>query len=341
MRKVKQRVRLSRLFSTGLCGALAACGSGGGGGSDDSAAAAYLVAALPFNLPGSPPKPALDLSNPDAVLAAALTAVSAARSIAVGDINGYDRGAPSPGGTADICDSGTVTEQIDEMGGVRTLILTSDQCAIGAAATVFDGPFRLSYSRPSLGNVQGELDLGIGAEPMVTGRPQRTGPGLNFEQQLGRVAFEGRFSGLTGTSVANGVSLIVGAGPLPADNATLIPDRQLEALAGTAATGFTVGLAAQDVTSATYSMAGPLTLAGSGAGLSPACAFAASFEVATNTAVRIDLIEDVARAGLLTLSTEAGSATVAFDASGNAQVGTGVGVPQTYPASMVQSFCGF
>ncbi|MGQ0620018.1 MAG: hypothetical protein ACT4QA_08900 [Panacagrimonas sp.] len=337
-RKVQQ-VRLSRLLSTGLCAALTACGSGGGS-SDDPAADAYLVAAVPFTLSGS--QPALNLSDPDAVLVAALAAVSAARSIAVGDIRSFDRGAPAPGDSPDSCDSGSTTESIVETpGGIRTVTLTSDQCFVAAAETVFDGPLELSYSRPSAGLAQGNLELGAGSDPIVTGRAQRIGTGLSFEQQRGRVAFDGSFDGSTGTSVANGLALIFGAGPRPSGIAALAPDRQIEALAGNASVDFSVGLVTDGVINEDYDIAGPMSISGAGAGLSPRCAFAASFQVATNTSVRIDRTVDSTRAGMLILSTDAGSATVAFDDSGSAQVDTGTGVPQTYPATAVQSFCGF
>lgn len=60
----------------------------------------------------------------------------------------------------------------------------------------------------------------------------------------------------------------------------------------------------------------------------------------TNTALVIGVGDGTARGGMLTLSTSAGSATVSFDASGSAVVTGTSGVPQSYLASAVASFCG-
>ena len=88
-------------------------------------------------------------------------------------------------------------------------------------------------------------------------------------------------------------------------------------------------------------LSGHLALRGSGAALDPACAFESSFDAVTNRTMQIGLTDRIIRDGLLTLSTSTGSATVEFDASGNARVDLGVGSPQTYPINIVRNFCVF
>ncbi|GAC1620350.1 MAG: hypothetical protein NVS9B10_01990 [Nevskia sp.] len=323
----------------GLAALVAACTTGSNNGAALSRTSPYTVAELPFGVSGNEPE--LNLGNPDAVLAAALSAASAATSSATGNLNAFDVGDSPPGRGASACSVGSVNEAVavDSGSGRRTVTLTSSQCFDSRSGGDQNGIAQLSYVRPSAGQAQGTLAFGSSPASFVYALPDTGDSDFKFRQGRGSIAFRGDFSGSPTTSSVSGFSLILGRGPLPAGGAAFTPNRRIELLIGTPGINYAVAFSSAGGTDS-VNFSGRLFLAGSGAALVPACTFSARFDVATNTALQIGSSDGIVRGGMLTLSTSAGSATVQFDAGGNAVVNGSSRTPQAYPANVVRSYCG-
>lgn len=323
----------------GWAALMSACGGSGNGGDGSGSRAAYTVAAVPFGVDGA--EADLDLSDPDAVLGAALSAILAATSITTGHIGSFDDGATPPGRGLFPCSAGSISESVavDAASGVRTVTLSTSQCFDAQSDGVQNGVVEIAYAQPAAEQARGVLQLGAGSSPFLFGLPDEGEADYTFRQARGSIDFDGDFDGSPTTSSTSGLSLTFGKGARPFGSAALTPDRQIEVLAGVP--GFE--LSVDSVTAGgtdRIDFAGRLFLAGSGVRLDPACGFEAGFDVFSNNTLLIGEDDDVVRGGMLTLSTAGGSATVQFDASGNAQVDIGIGTPRTYPSNIVRSFCG-
>lgn len=328
-----------RAAGLGLCGGLAACG-GNGDDFSDPGVSAYRLAAVDFTLDGT--ETAIDLSDADAVLLGALAAISVGTVSAVGDIDQIDGGAPAPGRGRFFCDAGDVSEAVATSGGVRTVTLTSRQCYDDDDESVQDGIFQIAYSQPSAAAAEGEMTFGFGADPLLFAISQDNE--VDFAQLKGDVDFDGDFDGSPGHSAAGGLQYLIGKGPRPETrDGIFASDRRLEILAGSGALDFSLDISFSGALQ-TLVVSGPLSIAGSGTALDEACRFTGRYSVQTNVPVTVenvaDDVDETARGGLLTISTEAGSATVEFDASGNARVETSLGPSVTYTAAQVRDFCG-
>lgn len=328
-----------RLMVLACLAALVACGSSSDNFSDPGDDA-YRAEALPFTLTGN--EAALDLGDPDAVLVAALASLSVGTAAATGDLADLDDGAPAPGRGQFRCDAGGISEGVVTSGGVRRVTLTAGQCFDQGTDSVQDGIIDLSYSQPSGSEAQGEVNYGFGAEPLLFVNGDDQGE-ADFMQVRGSVEFDGDFDGSPGNATASGLQYFVGKGARPDAGDTFSADRRIEILAGNSGVNFSVDSVEFPMgVNLGRAMSGPVSIAGSGEALDPACRFTAGFSVDTNFPVAINEVagEDLARNGMLTISTAAGAATVEFDNAGDARVTTPSGAPVTYTAAQVQDFCG-
>ncbi len=318
---------------------LVACGGGGGSNGDFGGFPAYTVAELPFTVDGSEPE--LNLAFPDAVLTAALTAAAAANAIVARSLGSLDIGSNPPGRGVLPCVAGTVQETVavDAPSGQRTVTQASSQCFDVNAGSVQNGAVQLAYLRPSAGLASGTLSFGTSPASYTFSLPEAGSSDYNFRQGRGPVRFQGEFDGSPTASQANGFALIVGRGPLSTTGAAFSPGRQIEVLLGAPGIDYNVAVSGSGVTQ-NVTTNGRLFFRGSNSSVLSVCSFAASVDVATSTALVVSVGNGSITGGMMSLSTSAGSATVSFDASGNAVVTPTSGVPQSYPASVVANYCG-
>lgn len=316
---------------------LSAC-NGGDSGSDGDRAV-YTIDAVPYRVDGMEGE--LDLSDPDAVLAAALSAIELSSAVLVGDLNNLDHRSAPPGRGDIACNAGSLRETVTEAAGERQVTLNASQCFDRSSDAVQNGIVHLAYTQPADAEAEGTLDFGSGTSSFLVGLPEADDVDYRFRQARGRVAFSGDLDGSPATSTVSGLSVMFGKGARPTTNGGVFtPARSIEILAGTAGNELHV-TGSNGSGSRNVDLSGRLYIAGSGAALDPSCAFEASFDAVTNRTMQIGSTDKIIREGLLTVSTSAGSATVEFDASGNARVDLGVGTPQTYPINIVRSFCVF
>lgn len=338
---MSNRIGTARIWSVSVGAAVLLAGCGSEGDTFDPGADAYRLQAIDYSLPNA--EPALDLTDPDAILTAALAAITLGELVTVGDIGAIDGGGPVGQQQFD-CDAGTVVESVSTSGGGRTLTLTSDQCFGSEAQTVQDGILSLSYSQPFPGGVEGSLAFGFGAESLqFSGEADVTSADLIDVVQLkGTIDFEGERDGSSGIATTSGMQVFIGRGPRPGAGDSFLTNRRLEMLGGGVSAAFTADTsqlgAGHDLI-----VEGPVSIEGSGSALDPVCSFAGRYSVATPDPLLlsdVDSADQVPRTGELILSTGAGSATVEFDGNGNARVTPLVGLSVDYTADEVRSFCG-
>lgn len=317
--------------------ALGGCSGGGGGAGDDRVA--YTIEPVSYRVDGTEQE--LDLSDADAVLAAALSAIHVSSAILVGSVGNLDHGSAPPGRGDIACNQGSLHETVAEASGERHVTLDAAQCFDRNSDGVQDGVVDLTYTQPSPGEAAGTLDFGTGTSSFLAGIPEGDDVDYSFRQARGRVAFEGDFDGSPSTSTVSGLSVIFGKGARPTvSGGILSPTRSIEILAG--APGDEMQVTASNGSGSTnVDFSGRLSISGTGAALDPACAFDASFDVVTNRTMQIGSTDKIVRDGMLTINTTSGSATVEFDGAGNANVDLGSGTPQTYPVNIVRNFCVF
>lgn len=318
---------------------LAACTGGNDGDGATGGFPVYTLAELPFTVDGSEPE--LNLAFPDAVLTAALSAATAANAVVARNLGGLDPGSSPPGRGTIPCVVGTVQETVavDAASGQRSVTQASSQCFDVNAGSVQNGAVQVAYVRSSAGLASGMLSFGSGPASYTFGAPEAGTGEYNFRQGRGPVRFQGEFDGSPTASQANGFSLIFGRGPLSSTGAAFSPGRQIEVLLGAPGTDYNVSVTGSGV-SQNVTATGRMFLRGSNSTVLSVCSFAASFDVATDTALPISVGSGAISGGTLRLNTSAGSATVSFDASGNAVVTPISGAAQSYTASQVASFCG-
>lgn len=319
--------------------ALILAGCSGGDSGSDSDRVVYTIDAVPYRVDGMEGE--LDLSDPDAVLAAALSAVEVSAAVLVGDLNNLYHGSAPPGRGDIACNAGSLRETVAEAAGERQVTLNASQCFDRNSDGVQDGIVDLAYSQPAAAKAEGTLVFGSDTSSFLIGLSEADDVDYRFRQARGQVAFSGDVDGSPATSTVSGLSVIFGKGARPTTSGGVFtPSRSIEVLAGT--TGNELNVTGSNGSGSTnVDLSGRFFISGIGATLDPSCAFEASFDAITNRTMQIGSTDTIIRDGLLTVSTSAGSSTVEFDASGNARVDLGVGTPQSYPVSIVRSFCVF
>lgn len=333
-----------RHVQTLALGGLAACligcgGDSGGSGREAPSLPAYTLASEAFRIDGT--EHDLDTRNADAVLAAALAAATSAALLTSGDLDDMDDGAAPPGRGLFACSAGSISESVsaDPVTGTRTVALATSQCFDLGSDGVQHGPVTLQYRPAEGGRVTGSLSFGSGGTSFAYALPAGDGTGHRLRQARGHFSFESDVDGASSHSTIAGLALLFGTGPRPFGAAALTPDRLMEVRAG--ADGFELSVDVDTGGGITgLDFGGRFFVAGRGIAQAPGCTFAAHFDAVTSTPLSLGAEDGVVRGGRVTLSSAAGTATVGFDSTGEAQVDTGTGTPVIYPAAIVRDFCG-